>query len=170
MAISRVAPNEVQAGSRRWPEGVSLVPADIVGQDSALSTVNVSLTSTQIKALNSTPVALIPAQGAGKIIIVDEILLEMTRTGTAYANGGALEFRYTNASGAKVSADIAASVVTTGGAGVEYNRVGGVSTSLTPVANAAIVIDNATAPFITGTGTARVYLRFRVIDTAAGSQ
>ena len=170
MAIARVVPNEVRVGSRRWPEGVSLVPSDLTAQEDALDAVVVSLTSAQILALNATPVTLVPAQGAGRTIIVDEILLEMTRTATAYANGGALEFRYTNGSGAKVTADIAASVVTTGGAGVELNHVGGVVSSLTPVANAPIVIDNATAAFITGTGTARIRVRFRVIDTNAPGQ
>ena len=170
MAIATVPPNEVRVGTTRWPEGVSLNPDDLCAMESAIRGVTVALTSAQILALNSTPVTLVPAQGAGKIIIVDEILLEMTRTSTAYANGGALEFRYTNASGAKVTADIAASVVTTGGAGVEYNHVGGVVSSLTPVANAAIVVDNATAAFITGTGTAKIRVRFRVINTAAVGQ
>lgn len=126
-------------------------------------TVQVPVTSAQILAANATPVTLIAAPGAGKAISVEEIFFRMDRTGTAYANGGALEFRYTNASGAKVTADIAASVVTTGGAGTEYNIVRGVTTSLTPLANAAIVMDNATAAFITGTGTAIVTIKYRIV-------
>lgn len=165
MPIKEVTPKGIAPGNVTWPEGVSLNPTDISGMTGALYGTQVRLTSAQILALNATPVTLIPAQGAGKFIIVDEILLEMTRTATAYANGGALEFRYTDASGAKVTADIAASVVTTGGAGVGYNNVGGVVSALVPVANAAIVVDNATAPFITGTGTARFYIRYRVLDT-----
>lgn len=125
----------------------------------------VALTSAQILALNSTPVTLIAAPGASKIIIVEDILFEMTRTSTQYANGGALEFRYTDGSGAKVSADIASSVVT-GAAGTVYNYVGGVIASFTPVVNAAVVIDNATAAFITGTGTARVFLRYHIRDVS----
>lgn len=137
--------------------GSLVLPANV------LTTKQVSLTFAQILALNATPVELVAAPGAGKVISVEEILFKMVRTGTAYANGGALEFRYTNASGAKVTADIAATVVTTGGAGTEYNIVRGVVTSLTPVANAAIVVDNATAAFITGTGTAVVTIKYRVV-------
>lgn len=124
--------------------------------------IQVAVSSADILALNATPKTLIPAQGSGKVIIVESILLKMVTTATAYANGGALEFRYTNASGAKVTADIAAAVVTAG-AGTSFTSVAGVTTSLTDVANAAIVADNATAAFITGTGTAVVTIRFRVV-------
>lgn len=119
------------------------------------------LTFAQIRALNVTPVTLIGAPGATRFISLVELLFSMTRTATAYANGGALEFRYTNAAGAKVTADIAASVVTTGGAGTEHNLVKGAD-QLTPVLNAPVVIRNATAPFITGTGTAVILARYRI--------
>jgi hypothetical protein len=122
----------------------------------------VAVSSANILALNGTPKVLIPAPGVGRIIVVSRITVKMVRTATAYANGGALEFRYTDASGAKVAADVAASVVTTGGAGTEYNTVGGVVSSLTPVANAAIVMDNASAAFITGTGTMVVEIDYMI--------
>lgn len=136
--------------------------ATVASFASSGATAVVSLTSAQILALNATPVSLVAAPGTGKAIIVRGITLKMVTTATAYANGGALEFRYTNASGAKVSADIAAAVVTAG-AGTSYTSVAGVTTSLTPVVNSAIVIDNATAPFITGTGTAVVTVSYDVV-------
>lgn len=125
-------------------------------------TTQVSLSSAQILALNATPVTLVAAPGAGKVIAVDRITLKMVTTATAYANGGALEFRYTDGSGAKVTADIAVGVVTAG-AGTSYTSVAGVTTSLTNVSNAAIVIDNATAPFITGTGTAVITIQYQIL-------
>jgi hypothetical protein len=127
---------------------------------SAIATV--ALSSAQILALNATPVTLIAAPGANKVIIVRGITLKMVTTSTQYANGGALEFRYTNASGAKVSADIAAAVVTAA-AGTSYTSVAGVTTSLTGVVNSPIVIDNATAPFITGTGTGVITINYDII-------
>jgi hypothetical protein len=138
------------------------VAASNLNEDVA-RTVTVNLAAADIIAMGTTPVSLIAAPGAGKITLVESITLKMVRTATAFTGGGALEFRYTDASGAKVTADIAASVVTTGGAGTEYNSVAGVTTSLTPVANAAIVIRNATAAFADGTGTATVTLKYRVI-------
>lgn len=121
----------------------------------------VQISSAQILALNATPVQLVPAPGVGKIVIADRFIFKIVRTATAYANGGVIEFRYTNAAGALVAATIAAAVIT-GGAGTEFNTVGGVVSTLTPVANAAIVVDNATAAFITGTGVAQITVFYRV--------
>lgn len=127
------------------------------------ASVSVAITAANFLALNTTPKSLVPAPGSGYIVIPNHFLFTMTRTGTAFANGGALEFRYTNASGAKVSADIAAAVVTTGGAGVELAAVGGIVSAITPVANAAVVVNAASADFITGTGTAVCRATYRVI-------
>jgi hypothetical protein len=127
-----------------------------------LRTVQVALSSANILAMNGAPVSLIAAPGAGKVIVVDHILLKMVTTATGYANGGAVEFRYTDGSGAKVTADIAAAVITAG-AGTSYTAVRGVVTSLTPVANAAVVVTNATAAFITGTGAGVLTIKYRIV-------
>lgn len=125
-------------------------------------TVYVDLTAAQIIAMGTTPVSLIAAPGAGMAIIVDNITVKMVTTATAFTGGGAVEFRYTNASGAKVTADVASGVVTAG-AGTSFTNVRGVTTSLTAVANAAIVITNATAAFAAGTGTAVVSIQYHVV-------
>lgn len=127
--------------------------------------VNVTLSSANILAMNGTPVSLIPAPGAGKVIVVDHISLKMVTTTTQYANGGAVELRYTDGSGAKVSADIAAAVITAGAA-TSYTSVRGVTTSLTNVANSGIFITNATAAFITGTGSGVLTIQYRVLPYA----
>ena len=125
-------------------------------------TATVSLTAAQIIAMNATPVSLIAAPGSGRATIVDNITFKMTTTATAFTGGGAVEFRYTNAAGAKVTADVAAAVVTAG-AGTSFTNVKGIEASLTPVANAAIVITNATAAFAAGTGTAVVTIHYHVV-------
>jgi hypothetical protein len=125
----------------------------------------VSLSSADILALNATPKELIPAPGANRIILLESILLEIVRTSTAYANGGVLEIRYENASGALVSATFPANFVT-GGAGTAYAHNIGLATILTPAANKALVMDNATAAFITGTGTMRAFIKYRIVSVA----
>jgi hypothetical protein len=121
------------------------------------------LTAAQIIAMNGAPVVLIPAQGAGKAIVVDNVTFKMTRTSTAFTGGGAVRVRYTGA-GAGVVADIAASVVTTGGAGVEYNNVRGQEATQTPLQNTGVEISNLTGAFATGTGTADVIVDFHIVQ------
>lgn len=154
-----IAPGQM---TRYLSDGVATWYGDGSSSSGVSSEVQVSLSAANILALNATPITLVPAPGAGKVIIVESILLKMVTTSTQFANGGALEFRYTNASGAKVTADIAAAVVTAA-AGTSYTSVAGVTTSLTNVANAAITVNNATAAFITGTGTAVVTIRYRIV-------
>jgi hypothetical protein len=127
--------------------------------------INVTLSSANILAMSATPVSLIPAPGSGKVIVVDHVSLKMVTTATQYANGGAVELRYTDASGAKVTADIAAAVITAAAA-TSYTSVRGVTTSLTNVANSGIFITNATAPFITGTGAGVLAIQYRVLPYA----
>lgn len=123
----------------------------------------VSLSAANLIAMNATPVALIPAQGASRVIVPHCITLQIVRTATAFTGGGAVEFRYTNGSGAKVSADMASSLIT-GAAGTAYDSVSGVTPELTVVPNAALVITNATAAFATGTGTAKVRIAYSLCD------
>lgn len=156
------------AGEPVWPTSVPYPPEVFRDALNALDNKTlmqdiISLTSVQILALSATPVELVPAPGANKILILDEITIEMTRTATAYANGGVVEARYTGLAGALVAASFPASLIT-GAAGVAYARNQGLATILTPVANANLTLSNATAPFITGTGTARVHVRWHVLD------
>jgi hypothetical protein len=124
-------------------------------------TVLVPLTAAQLIAMGTTPVTLIAAPGAGKCIIVDNVTFKMTTTATAFTGGGAVEFCYTNASGTKVTADIAAAVVTAA-AGTSFTNVRGIEASLTGTANAAVVITNVTAPFASGTGSAEIIIEYHV--------
>lgn len=124
-------------------------------------TTTVNLTAAQLIAMGTTPVSIVAAPGAGKCTVVDNITFKMTTTATAFTGGGAVEFRYTNASGTKVTADIAAAVITAG-AGTSFTNVRGIEASLTCTANAAVVITNADAAFAAGTGTAVITIDYHV--------
>ena len=126
-----------------------------------IQSVQVALTSANILAMNGAPVTIL-AGVAGKVIVIDDICLQMTTTAVVYANGGAVEFRYTGAAGAKVTADTAP-VVITAAAGTSYTINKSIVTSLTGVVSDPIVITNAAAPFITGTGTGILTIRYHLI-------
>lgn len=121
----------------------------------------VNLSADNIKGLYTTPITLVPAI-TGYTIVVDEIALKMTTTATQFADGGNLEFRYTDASGDKVTADIADSVVTAA-VGTSYTIVKGIEASVTGVVSSPIIITNATKAFATGTGTGVVTIRWHYI-------
>lgn len=121
----------------------------------------VSLTAAQLIAMGTTPVSIVAAPGVGKCTIVDNITFKMVTTATAFTGGGAVEFRYTDASGTKVTADVAGAVVTAG-TGTSFTNVRGIEASLTCTANAPVVIRNATAAFAAGTGTALITIDYHV--------
>lgn len=142
--------------------GALAVTGAVTQNGTVKQTVTVGLTAAQLIAMGTTPVTLIAAPGSGKCIIVDNISFKMVTTATAFTGGGAVEFRYTNAAGTKVTADIAAAVVTAV-AGTSFTNVRGIEALLTGVVNAAIVITNADAAFAAGTGTATLTIDYHVI-------
>lgn len=126
-----------------------------------------SVTSANILAMSAVPVNLIAAPPAGFALIVNSVTFIMTRTATAYANGGVVNLVYTGGAVSPHSGTVPASVVT-GGAGVVINGNGGVSAANGVVVPTATGVDitNATAPFITGTGTMKVAIDYRVVRQA----
>ena len=124
----------------------------------------VNLTAANILGMNAAPVSILPAPGAGKAIVVDNILFEMTTTATAFANGGVVSFPYHGGSTNSHSGTIPAAVVTAG-AGTSNTQLGPAtgSNGTTIPANTGVDITNATAPFITGTGTAKVQIWYQIV-------
>jgi hypothetical protein len=120
------------------------------------------LTPTEVKALFSTPISLVVSQGAGTVINVHRITFASTFLTTAYAGANNLEFRYTDASGAKVTADIAAATLnfTTG---TKYALVAGVTTELTQVPASPIVVRVPTANPTAGLSTVTFYIEYSVL-------
>lgn len=121
----------------------------------------ISLTSAQIKALNTTPITIVSAQGTDTTIIVDEIILKNTFVTTAYTGSNALEVRYTNGSGEKVTADFPntfLNLVATG-----YSWVKSLATPVISVENSPIVLYVPTANPATGDGTITGLVKYHTV-------
>ncbi len=120
------------------------------------------LTPAEVKALHTTPISLVVSQGTGTIINVHRISFASTFLTTAYAGANNLEFRYTGASGAKVTADIASATLnfTTG---TKYALVAGVTTELTQVAASPIVVVVPVADPTAGLSTVTFYIEYSVL-------
>lgn len=138
-------------------------------------TVVKKITSAQLLALNATPVTVIPAPGANLMI---KIVSWSVRhgTGTAYsgiASGEDLALKYTNGSGA-----IAATTIETTGfldqttaqirlanALAGSGAAASTPADLTPVANAAIVIQLLSGEITTGDFDLQVFVEYDIIPT-----
>ncbi len=164
--------------------GVSLIPAHAhTGADSLPINPNdlinfalyaqvrqVTLSSVQIKALHTTPITLVPALGNGataanpnSVIIVEGITAKIYAGGTAFTGANNLEFRYTDASGIKVTADMASTFINTTANTQAYDHVAGIITEFTPVFNSPIVVSVPTASPGAGNGTITFSVKYRVI-------
>lgn len=134
-----------------------------------MRTASVALTAAQIIAMGTTPVTILAAPGAGLSIVVREIVFEMKRTATAFTGGGAVSFQYhTTTSSVPHAGTVASSVVTTAGAATVTVLLApnAGATGLVIPSNEGIDITNATAAFAAGTGTANVFLTYRIITLA----
>lgn len=128
----------------------------LITQVGNVTTVSVTLNPTQMAAAYATPVQLIAAPGAGKVIIVQEATVYTASTGnTAYATGTAPIIQYdstvhgggTNAVGTGlVAGDITA-------ASSQIRCLVGSVAALTGVTNKGIFFSNATGAYTNGTGT-----------------
>lgn len=132
-----------------------------ISEDVARTT-QVTVPTASVLLLSTTPYTLVPAPGAGKYISIEEIVAKLTFNSVAYTGANALEFRYTDGSGAKVSADIANTFINSA-SGTSYASVKSVVTALTPVANAAVIVRVPTADPGAGNSAIVFSVKYRVV-------
>jgi hypothetical protein len=133
-------------------------------------TVNKTITSAQLLALNATPIEVIAAPGANKAIIVEDVIMSKA-AGTAYsgiAAGEDLEVGYVTGGTTLATIETTGFLdQTTAQCRVSSKTVPGiaVTTNLTPTANAAVVVRLASGEITTGDSDLKLRVRYRVIDT-----
>ena len=126
----------------------------------------VPLTAAQLIAMFAAPVSVLAAPGAGKAIVLIAAYLSITRTATAFTGGGPVNLQYhTTTTSVPHGGTIPAAIVT-GGAGSVVHQLGpnnGANGLVIPV-NEGLDITNITGAFAAGTGTAKLFLYYRVIS------
>lgn len=121
----------------------------------------VSLTAANLIAMFTTPVSLLPAPGAGYASLVDQIAFEMNASSTAFTGGGGVNFIYHGTSTAV--AGLMGSAVVTAGPGTTLTLLTPIQSGITVPANTGLDVTNISSAFATGTGSARIHLRYRVV-------
>lgn len=161
---------DTNTGEQYYNAGTVAVPSwNSVAETSGLTqqVVQVSLTAAQILGMAAAPVVVIPAV-AGKAIILDDMVFDLTGTATQFANGGVVNLQYKNTAtgaGTTLHADIAAAVVTGATARTITQRIAKdlSSTATADITGIGVYISNKTGAFTTGTGTAVVTARYHLI-------
>jgi predicted RecA/RadA family phage recombinase len=127
--------------------------------------VDVTITSAQLLALNATARQVVAAPGALKAIVPISVLATKA-AGTAYAGiagGEDLSFKYTNSSGQEVAQMETTGFLDQTTAQVRYAFP--VATNITPVANAALVVHMLSGEITTGDSDLKLRILYRVVPT-----
>lgn len=120
----------------------------------------VTLTSAQILALHGTPITLLPSPGTGYYHDVDSIMCLVKFNTTQYTGTNAVEFRYTDGSGVKVTGDAAAAWLNN--ASTRVDKVIGAAVAVA-VANAPVVAVVPTANPAAGDSTVTFDIAYRTV-------
>lgn len=120
------------------------------------------LTAAQIKALHGTPLTVLAAPGAGKVINVVDALLVVTFGTTQYAAGSEIDLLQNSIKVATTTAAllnaVAAGIVT-----LQMAFPGSSTSQTNGAANSALTLTAASSEFTTGDSTANLHLWYNVI-------
>lgn len=124
-------------------------------------TTQVTLTAAQIIAMGTTPVSILGTPGANKVIIVEQILLQMKPTATQFTTGGAVTFVYHGGSVTPHAGNIPAATINS--ASASNNQLAPIAATIQPPTNTGIDI-TAAGVFAVGTGTAVVTITYMILS------
>lgn len=138
--------------------------------ETTIKFVDVTITSAELLALNATPKTILAAPGAGLAnVLVDVVAYKAA--GTAYAGiaaGEDLSIKYTDSSGLEVAQIETTGFLDQATAQTRYakafNAASGIS-SITPVANAVLVMMLLTSEITTGNSDLKLRVYYRTIPT-----
>jgi hypothetical protein len=137
-------------------ETVSAISAAING-DSSILEATVTLTSVQILAMNTTPVTIVAAPGAGYYLEVVSGVASLNATATGYATHDDIDIAYSSAPTVKcATADGALS-------GTSNKLTSFVKSAGVAIVNNALVLTDVDGNPATGTGTCKVTIAYRIV-------
>lgn len=133
-----------------------------------IKTVDVTVTTGQLLALNGTPKTLVAAPAAGKANVLLSATAFLDYATTAYdgiAEGEDLLIKYTNGSGTLLATIEATGFLDATADAVRYIQAA-TAAAITPVAEAALVLQMGSGNIATGDSPLKVRVVYREIDVA----
>lgn len=127
---------------------------------STLKVAKTTVLTANVLTMFTTPIAIVPAAAAGTANVVDRIIASIDYNSIAYATNTTLEFRYTNGSGTKVTADITALLTATADTVI---TVGGIEAALVATPAAPVVAVVATGDPTAGNSPISITAVYRVV-------
>jgi hypothetical protein len=123
--------------------------------------VSIPLTAAQINTIYTTPIQILPAQGAGTLIEVQSCTLDLKYGSAAFTSGGTVTIGYgttqSTVAASPGAATIASTVLTTFSASQAISVAGALAVTANSLTlNKALSITNGTGVFATGTGATAV--------------
>lgn len=134
--------------------------------ESVQQTADVTITATQLKALNATPQTLVAAPGSGKALIFERALFFLDYGTAAYdgiASGEDLTVKYTNSSGATLCTVEATGFLDASADALRWAMA--TNQLVTPVANTPLVLHMLTGEIATGDSPLKVRVFYRIVPT-----
>lgn len=136
---------------------------------SVLQYAAVPVLATEFKTMYTTPKLIVPAAGAGLLIVVDHAITAMTYGSAQYTGGGASLFQYdatANGAGVAATATVAAASFT-GAAASQSNMFNGALSvaPFTTTVNKGIYLSNQTAVFAAGDSNFVAHIWYHVVST-----
>lgn len=122
------------------------------------------ITAAQFNGMYASPIGILPAPGAGLVILVDQFMLAQNFGTIAYAAGGPVELQYgasAHAAGNAAALQIAAGNITGMVASNQVSAIGQMQTGAN--VNQVLTLSNETAPFTTGDGTWNIHVYYRIV-------
>ena len=135
----------------------------ISGGGPAVQVATTNLSTSQILALNATPVTLIAAPGAGLAIIPLSTFGSLTFVTAQYASAGSVRLKYGAVAAQTLTNVTAATLAAASQVGWDDNA-GLTGTAVASIANVALSVD-ASAAITTGAGSLRVTVSYYVVST-----
>lgn len=160
--------SKIPAHTHNGTDSLKVDPNDLTNSSLYFATQKTTISSDQLLLLHGTPVIIVPSVGVtsssttiNAFSVVEGISAKLYYGGTQYAGTTTLQFRYTNASGVKVSEDMPNSFLV--GTATAYQHISGTTTVFTPVTNAPVVV-STTSPLTAGNSYIVILTKYRTVS------